>query len=170
MSTDHRFTWGLIIDVLHVLERHGYQRHDDEHTGHAIGVIDNLAHTYEGSLDTSYRPYPDRHRSPQDPGPGQRAPDLDQDAVVLTRAEIPAVRAALNHASGYTRSQAEACTACTDRSCPACDTRLKDAHAYDQIVARMLGAGRAPDVGSFEPQLKDPAPDTDRAGDREAGQ
>ena len=37
MTSDDRLTWGLITDVLDVLERHGYHRHDNQHTGQAIG-------------------------------------------------------------------------------------------------------------------------------------
>jgi hypothetical protein len=46
---DPRFTWGLIIDVLDVLERHGYRKGDDQHTGRAIGMLLRLAATYEGT-------------------------------------------------------------------------------------------------------------------------
>ena len=44
---DARFTWGLVIDVLDVLERHGYRKGDDQHTGQAIGMLHALAATYE---------------------------------------------------------------------------------------------------------------------------
>ena len=29
MSSDNRFTWGFILDVFDVLERHGYHKYDD---------------------------------------------------------------------------------------------------------------------------------------------
>ena len=43
MTSDDRLTWGFITDVLDVLERHGYHRGDHEHTGHAIGLISDVA-------------------------------------------------------------------------------------------------------------------------------
>jgi hypothetical protein len=43
-------TWGLIIDLLDVLERHGYHRADSLHTGQAIGLIHNLALTYAAEV------------------------------------------------------------------------------------------------------------------------
>ena len=54
MTSDNRMTWGLIIDVLDLLERHGYHKHDDQHTGQAIGVIHDLARVYEGDHDAPY--------------------------------------------------------------------------------------------------------------------
>ena len=38
MSGDRRHNWGLIIDVLNVLEQHGYRQADDQHTGRAVGL------------------------------------------------------------------------------------------------------------------------------------
>ena len=52
MTSDDRFTWGLILDVLDVLERHGYHKYDNQHTGRAIGMILDLAHIYEGTRET----------------------------------------------------------------------------------------------------------------------
>ena len=49
-ATDARMTWGLIIDLLDVLERHGYHRADSLHTGQAIGLIHNLALTYAAEV------------------------------------------------------------------------------------------------------------------------
>jgi hypothetical protein len=48
---DARFTWGLVIEVLDVLERHGYRKGDDQHTGRAIGMLADLAATYEQTGD-----------------------------------------------------------------------------------------------------------------------
>jgi hypothetical protein len=48
-SRDPRFTWGLIMDVFDVLERHGYRKGDDRHTGRAIGILGDLVETYEGT-------------------------------------------------------------------------------------------------------------------------
>ena len=51
MTDDERLTWGFILEVLDVLERHGYRRSDDQHTGQAIGLIRDVARIYEGTLD-----------------------------------------------------------------------------------------------------------------------
>ena len=70
MTSDNRMTWGLIIDVLDLLERHGYHKHDDQHTGQAIGVIHDLARVYEGDHDAPYGTYPGQAPSPStSPGP-----------------------------------------------------------------------------------------------------
>ena len=48
MADDERLTWGFILEVLDVMERHGYHRGDNEHTGQAIGLIRDVARIYEG--------------------------------------------------------------------------------------------------------------------------
>jgi hypothetical protein len=50
-ADDPRFTWGLVIDVLDVLERRGYRKGDDQHTGQAVGMLADLAATYEQTGD-----------------------------------------------------------------------------------------------------------------------
>ena len=56
MTGDDRITWGLILDVLDVLERHGYHQYDNQHAGRAIGMIFDLAYVYEGARETRPRP------------------------------------------------------------------------------------------------------------------
>src|SRR5712671_4798845 len=90
MTSDDRFTWGLILDVLDVLERHGYHKYDNQHTGRAIGVIFDLAHTYEGIRET----HPDPTAPSPHPGPAPPAPEADQDAIILPRADVITVFAA----------------------------------------------------------------------------
>ena len=51
MPDDERFTWGFILEVLDVMERHGYRRSDNQHTGQALGLIRDVARIYEGTLD-----------------------------------------------------------------------------------------------------------------------
>ena len=51
MADDERLTWGFILEVLDVMERHGYRRSDNEHAGQAIGLIGDVARIYEGTLD-----------------------------------------------------------------------------------------------------------------------
>ena len=72
MTSEDRFTWGLILDVLDVLERHGYHKYDNQHTGRAVGVIFDLARIYEGTRETHPGPARPRHI------PGQHRPPPKQ--------------------------------------------------------------------------------------------
>ena len=138
MTSEDRFTWGLILDVLDVLERHGYHKYDDQHTGRAIGVIFDLAHVYEGARGTHPGPVvPSPH-----PGPAPPVAEADQAAVVLTPADALAVFAAMDIAADDKRYRIEMCPDCPDQSCPACQTRLRDAEAFDQMADRMLQAAK----------------------------
>ena len=51
MTSDHRIDLDLFIDVLDVLDRHGFTRGDNQHAGRAIFLISDLAHIYEGTQD-----------------------------------------------------------------------------------------------------------------------
>ena len=164
MTSEDRFTWGLILDVLDVLERHGYHKYDDQHTGRAVGVIFDLARTYEGTPET--RPGP-AAPSPH-PGPAPRAPEADQAALVLTRADASTVFAAADIAADDKRYRVEMCPDCPDQSCPDCQTHLRDAEAFDQIADRMLQAAKpapAAHHGRTEPPRQ-----PGLAADKEAGQ
>jgi hypothetical protein len=164
MTSEDRFTWGLILDVLDVLERHGYHKYDDQHTGRAIGVIFDLAHTYEGIRET----HPDPTAPSPHPGPAPLAPEADQDAIILTRADVITVFAAADIAAGDKRYRVEMCTECPDQSCPACQTHLRDAEAFDQMAERMIQAaktGPAVHHGQTEPPRQ-----PGLAADKEAGQ
>jgi hypothetical protein len=125
MTSGNRLTWGLVVDILDVLERHGYRRHDEQHTGRAVLMIGDLASTYTGR---------DTHPG-QEPEPPSEA---ERDAVTLTGT----IMAALDMAASTSRDLARACAGCTDRSCPACRSRLRDAEAYDQIAAQIHGTDR----------------------------
>ena len=81
MTTDNRMTRGLIIDVLNLLERHGYHKHDNQHTGQAAGVIYHLARVYEGDRDTPYGTYPGP--APAPPEPPRPARQADPGAVTI---------------------------------------------------------------------------------------
>jgi hypothetical protein len=134
MTSDGRLASGLILDVLDVLERHGYHPYDNRHTGQAIGAILDLAYVYDGTRDTSYL----NHASPgphTEPGPSD--PDAD-DAVILTGAEVRIVVTALDIAADHKCGRAAACADCADQTCPACQSRLRDAQAYDQMATQML--------------------------------
>ena len=151
MTSDHRVTPGLIHDVLDALERHRYYRGDDLHADRAIGLIGDLAGIYEGTQD-----------HPAYPGPGR------QDVITLTRDDAITVFAAAEIAADDKRYRVEMCPDCPDQSCPACQTHVRDARAFDQMADRMLQAGQAaPAVGPCRPG---PARRTQPAADREAGQ
>jgi hypothetical protein len=169
MTSDDRFISGLVLDVLDVLERHGYHRYDNRHTGQAIGSILDLAYVYDGTRDASYL----HHTSPgphTEPGPS----DLDaDDAVILTGAEVSTVVAALDIAADYKCARAAACADCADQTCLTCQSRLRDAEAYGQMSAQMLQtAAVARTANSAQPEPGRP-PVSPRqphpAGDKEAG-
>jgi hypothetical protein len=167
MTSDSRMTWGLIIDVLDVLERHGYRQHDDQHTGQAIGVIHDLARVYEGDRDAPYGTYPGQ--APPSPPPEPRAPgrQADPGPVILTGTDISTVLSALYIAAEDNCDRAEMCADCPDQSCPTCQSRLQAAQAYDHLTAQMLQTAQAraalhgqpePASRSYSPGQPDPAP------------
>jgi hypothetical protein len=172
MTSDDRMTWGLIGEVLDVLERHGYHRYDNHHTAQAVGAIADLAGLYDGTLDSSYGTYP--HQSPPaaHAGPEPAVPEAD-DAVILTGAEASTIAAALDIAAGSNRDRAAACADCADQSCLTCQSRLRDAQAYDQMATQMLQTAKVAQTANAaqpEPGSPPPARQPQLAADREAGQ
>jgi len=149
MTTDNRMTWGLIIDVLNLLERHGYHKHDNQHTGQAAGVIYHLARVYEGDRDTPYGTYPGPAPAPPEPPrPGRPA---DPGAVTIAGTDISTVLTALHIAAEDNCDRAETCADCPDQSCPACQSRRQAARAYDHLTARILQATAAPAAHRDQP-------------------
>ncbi len=173
MTTDDRMTWGLIGEVLDVLERHGYHRYDNRHTAQAVGAIFDLAGVYDGTRGSSYGTY--LYQSPPAPHaePGPSAPEAD-DAVILTDAEVSTVAAALDIAADYKRDRAAACADCPDQTCLTCQSRLRDAQAYDQMAAQMLQTAQAARTASSAQAEPGGPPVPPRqphpAADKEAGQ
>ena len=137
MADDERLTWDFILEVLGVMERHGYHSGDDQHAGQAIGLIQDVARIYEGTQDTppgSYVVVPSSQpTTPQPP----RLP-----AVILPAAEVKTLLAALDEAAEYKRDRAETCADCADQSCATCQWRLQAADAYDQMAGQMSQAAR----------------------------
>jgi hypothetical protein len=173
MTSDNRMTWDLILDVLDVLERHGYRQHDHQHTGQAVGVIGDLARIYEGTRDAPYGTYPDHAPPSPDPEPGRPARQADPDAVTLTSADVSSVLAALDLAADYKRDRAEMCADCADQSCATCQSRLQDAQAYDRIAAQMYRSQAAQLAAPSQPEPGSPGippGQADPAADKEAGQ
>src|SRR4029078_1242068 len=128
------------------------------------GMILDLASVYEGARETHPGPaQPSPH-----PGPAPPRPVEVQCAIILTPAEVSAVFAAADIAADDKRYRIEMCPDCSDQSCPACQTHLRDAEAFDRIADRMLQAARtdaAAHHGRTGPP-RQPGP----AADREAGQ
>ena len=162
MTSDHRVTPGLIHEVLDALERHGYYRSDDLHADRAIGLIGDLAGIYEGTQDHPATTCQITVPPPAYPGPGR------QDVITLTRADASTVFAAADIAAGDKRYRVQMCPDCPDRSCPDCQTHLRDARAFDQLAGRMLRAVQAVPAAA----ASQPGPDrwSQPAAGREAGQ
>ena len=145
-----------------MLEHHGYCRGDDLHTDRAVGLVGDLARIYEGNEDHPAYPFMVPPSPPAYPGPSR------DNAVTLTRADASTVFAAMDIAADDKRYRVEMCPDCPDQSCPACQTRLQDAQAFDQMADP-----HAPGRPGVRCPAR-PAPATDRraqpAADREAGQ
>jgi hypothetical protein len=171
MTDDDRLTWGFILEVLDVLERHGYRHSDNQHTGQAIGLLGDLAHVYEGTMDAPRGAYVAVPPSPPTAAhPPSRA---GQDAVILTSADVSTIFAALDIAADYKRDRAGACADCADQTCLTCQSRLRDAQAYDRVAAQILQPAEpsAAAAGQPGPDRADPARSRPQAApDREAGQ
>jgi hypothetical protein len=174
--TDHRIGLDLFNDVRDVLHRHGFTRGDDLHAGRAIFLIGDLARIYEGTQNHPYGPSVTQAAylpaSPEPPGldpePGLSVPAADQDAIILTHADVSTVFAAADIAADDKRYRVEMCPDCPDQSCPACQTHLRDAEAFDRIADCMLQAARtAPAAHHSHTQ---PPRQPGRAADKEAGQ
>jgi hypothetical protein len=168
-NDDERLTCGFILEVLDVLERHGYRRSDNQHTGPAIGLIRHVARIYEGALDASPGGYvvvpSSRPTAPQPPGPP------GQDAVIVSAGEVKTLLAALDDAAEYKRDRAATCADCADQSCTTCQWRLQVADAYDQTAAQMIQAAEASSTRQQAPGCAAPASGGPHAGaDPEAGQ
>jgi hypothetical protein len=146
MTSDDRPTGNLFLDIVGVLERHGYRRSGNYHVDQVIRAVSDLTRTYEGT-------------------------DAAPDAVVVSGAEAITVFAALDTAADDKRYRVEMCTDCPDQSCPTCRTNLRDAHAFDQMADRMLQAARtAPDAHHGHAEPPDPLSQPSLAADKEAGQ
>jgi hypothetical protein len=159
MTTDDRITGGLFLDIVSVLERHGYHEHDPRHTGQAMGVIRDLAHVYEGTRDAPHGTYP---------GPAQPTGSAaDRDAVLLPAAQAGAIVSALGEAARAKRDRAATCADCADQSCRTCQWRLQTAETYLQRADQMTQPAASHAAASPPPEPgRHPQPPTGK----EAGQ
>jgi hypothetical protein len=166
---DHRIGLDLFTDVLDVLHRHGFARGDDQHAGRAIFLIGDLARIYEGTQDhpfgPSINPAPFPQTAPEPPGPDSRT------VVIIPASERKTMLLALDIAADDMRDRAEMCTDCPDQSCPTCQSRLRDAQAYDQLADRMLQAAEAaPAAHHGQAESARPARQSSLAADKEASE
>ena len=174
---DDRIGLDLFIDVLDVLERHGFARSDDQNAGRAIVLIGDLARTYEGSQHT-YEPPPPITQVPYLPAPpelpgtepGPSVPEDDLDAVTLTHSEVRTVLTSLDLAADWKRDRAEMCADCPDQSCIGCELRLRDARTYDQLALQLLRDEQATRNARRQAEPHGPPSQPGLAADKEAGQ
>ena len=174
MSSDRRHNWGLIIDVLDVLEQHGYRQADDQHTGRAVGLIGDLARIYEGTQEAPAGAYVVSAPHPPQPSSDRPEPTATSNAQAIAGGGMHTILAALDEASDYKRDRAECCADCADQSCGTCQHRLEAAEAYESLAVRLMRAMESSVADRTPPQPADAAP-RDRirpeaVAEREAGQ
>jgi hypothetical protein len=135
---DPRFTWGVIIAVLDVLEAAGYRKADDQHTGRAIGLLGDVAEIYAGERDEAAGSGVKNLTPPVSDAP------LNPGDVVLTSAQLSTVLDALDVAAEYKRDSAANCPDCDadPELCGTCEWRLGRAGEYDALAARLAEAQR----------------------------
>ena len=125
-------------------------------------VTDRSANVYEGARDAHPGPaQPSPHPEPAPSGPG-----ADQGGIILTPAEVSAVFAAADIAADDKRYRIEMCPDCSDQSCPACQTHLRDAEAFDRITDRMLQAARTAPAANHD-RARTPRRQSGPAADKE---
>jgi hypothetical protein len=142
-SEDNRLTWGLIIDVLDALEKHGYHRGDNQHVGSAVGLIAPLARAYEGNQEQPGSAHPSPPRPPHQAASQQPDCPADPDTSAVDPGDRRIILAALGEAADLKRDRAANCSDCADQSCGTCEFWLKAAQAYERVAARLLGAEKA---------------------------
>jgi hypothetical protein len=165
MPDDDRLAWGLIHEVLDVLERHGCRRSDSVHTARAIGLIGDVAGIYEGTLDAPRGGYV---QVPSSQSAALRPPH--QPAVTVPVGQAKTLLAAPDDAAGHKRDRAATCADCAGRSCTTCQRRLQTAGTYDLLAEQMIQAAEASATRPPAPGHGTPGTDGPHtAADREAG-
>jgi hypothetical protein len=159
--TDDPMNLNLITGILDVLNRYGYTRSDDEHAGRAIDLTSDLAHIYEGPQHHPFGPSSNETPPQAEPAPPEPA---SNDVIPIPAGQVTTLLTALDITADYQRDRAELRPDCTTQSCPACESRLRDARAYDRLSAQLDQAAEASAAATAS--RPEPAP----AADREAGQ
>ena len=136
MNPDRPVTWGLVIDILDTLERHGYHRADAQHAGRAIGLIADLAGIYQGTT----REIPvgvDTTPPPPAAQPASSRPAPEPEKIAIAGRDSQTILAALDEAADAKRDHAAACPDCGDETCGTCQWRLTAAREYDSAARRL---------------------------------
>jgi hypothetical protein len=174
MSNSARHNWGLVIDVLEVLEQHGYHQADDQHTGRAVELVGDLARIYEGTQEAPAGAYTVAPPRPRQPGQQRPAAVPTSSVEAIAGAGMHTILAALGDASDYKRDRAEVCADCADQSCSTCQHRLDAARSYESLSVRLMRAIESAVAKKPPPQLANGVPpnrfQATAAADREAGQ
>jgi hypothetical protein len=174
MSSGTRHNWGLVIDVLEVLEQHGYHQADDQHTGRAVGLVGDLARIYEGTQEVPTGAYTVPTPRQRQPGQERRATVANTSVEAIAGAGMHTILAALGDASDYKRDRAEVCADCADQSCGTCQHRLDAARSYESLSVRLMRAMESAVAEKPPAQHADGVPrnrlQATAAADREAGQ
>jgi hypothetical protein len=170
---DSRHTWGLIIDVLDVLEQHGYHQADDQHTGRAVGLVGDLARIYEGAQEAPAGAYLVPAPQPRQADSDRPAPTTSSSTEAIAGAGMHTILSALDVAADYKRDRAECCADCADQSCGICQHRLDAARAYESLAVRLVRAMDAATPEKPPPQAEvgtlGQRGQPEAATDREAG-
>ncbi len=82
--------------------------------------------------------------------------------MTVPAGEVKTLLAALDIAADYKRDRAAACADCASQSCPACQSRLQHARAYDRLAAHL--------IQSAETSATATASQLEPTADREVGQ
>ena len=171
MTTDNRMTWGLIIDVLDLLERHGYHQHDTSTPARPSASSIDLTRVYEGDRDAPHGTHLDQ--APPSPPSEPRRPDRQADpgAFVLTGTDISTVLTALHMAADDKRDRAETCADCPDLSCPACQSPSPGRPGLRPADRPDTPASRGPGCSPRSPRARQlpPLPGPDRSRSRNRG-
>jgi hypothetical protein len=171
MTTDNRVTWDFITEIPDTVERHGYQRAGNLHTGRAILLIGDLARIYEGTQDYPAGTHLSNVPTRPEPAPAPPAPEPGQSTTTLSAAEIKTIVGVLDAAADHERARAETCA---DQSCPACQWPLRSAESYDRLALRVLRpAAHAQAAHRNQPEAASPDAPPNQAhtsADKEAGQ
>jgi hypothetical protein len=156
---DDRPGWSMIIDVLDVLEKHGYRRGDDQHTGRAVRLVGDLARIYEGTQETpaGARLVPEPSQASLDQA-GRAAAD---NVEAIAGVGMPTILSALDEASDYKRNRAAGCADCADQSCGTCQHCLDAALAYESLATRLQHA-----IDGITPERPSPQPAAGPSGNR----
>ena len=174
MSSGTRHNWGLVIDVLEVLEQHGYHQADDQHTGRAVGLVGDLARIYEGTQEAPAVAETVSAPRQRQPGQERQMPVATASAEAIVGTGMHTILAALSDASDYKRDRAEVCADCADQSCVTCQHRLDAARGYESLSVRLMRAMESAVAEKSSAQHADGVPrnrlQATAAADREAGQ